>query len=55
MIFFIFVHILNRMNSTSLNDDWRRFYSVLQYDGLYFLGVYVLYICIQVVCLFMWG
>lgn len=55
MIFFIFIRILNRINSTNLNDDWRWLYSVLHYNGLCILGVQVPYICIQVVCLFTWG
>ena len=39
MIFFIFIRILNRINSTNLNDDWRWLYSVLHYNGLCILGV----------------
>lgn len=54
-LFFIFICILNRINSTNLNDDWRWLYSVLQYDGVCIFGVHALYICIHLVCLFMWG
>lgn len=53
--FFTFICILSRINSTNLNDDWRWLYSVLQYDGICFLGVHALYICIHLVWLFMWG
>jgi len=37
--FYSFTCILNRINSTNLNGDWRWLYSVLQYDGLCILGV----------------